>query len=222
MKCITGLLLPLVALQFVACSSSPSPTTPSVTPPANQRWAAYGDSVTEGYTLPDFSQSFVGRLSGTLGPVTHCWIGSSTMQRQVDAIPSCQTDATSVLWLAGYNDMRAGTDLTQLRATLARGLDMFAQQHRTVYLGACLRMPSAGYGKYGPEWNHGSDAAVAALNTMMRDEAARHPSVYFVDFSGYNPETMVGTDFVHPTAAGHAVLADAFLGTILRAQASTN
>jgi lysophospholipase L1-like esterase len=173
--------------------------------------------------LADFSQSFVGRLSPTLGPITHCWIGSSTMQRQVESIPWCQTDATSVLWLAGYNDMRAGIDLEQLRATLARGLDAFAAQHRTVYLGACLRMSATGYAKYGPEWNHGSDAAVAALNAMMREEAARHPSVYFVDFPNYNPETMVGPDFVHPTSAGHAILADAFLGAIVKAQhAGTN
>jgi lysophospholipase L1-like esterase len=174
-----------------------------------QVWAAFGDSITQGAGASAPDASFIGRLSAVFGPIDNRAGGGTRIVEQVAALEATNTSATSVLWLTGYNDMRAGTDLGAFRASLVHGLAVLRARGAPVYLGGCLPMTSEGYAAYGPTWNHGSDAAVAAINAVIVD-AARAGGAQVVTFPGYDPQTMTHADLVHPNDAGHQRIALAF------------
>ncbi len=82
-----------------------------------------------------------------------------------------------------------------------------------VWVGGTLRMPADGYAQHSVR---GSDTAVDAFDAIIRgvcnDWFRAGASVGWVDVDGfYDPSIHVSPDRIHPTDAGHAAIAEAFL-----------
>ncbi len=67
------------------------------------------------------------------------------------------------------------------------------------------------YAGYEP-FHRGSDAVIDAYNATVRQVASRHSAVV-VAITGWDVETMVAVDGVHPNDAGHRHLARAVVRT---------
>jgi hypothetical protein len=183
-----------------------------------QTWVAYGDSIAEGFGASEPSLSFVARVAGELNVDIDNWaVGGSRIAEQLEVIREDAGSATNVLWLVGYNAMRAGTDVDNFATTLLiGGLALLTERHSRVYLGLCLRMTPEGYLLYGPQWNHGSDSAVLMLNQRIRQIATQYPDVVLVEMDRYDPTADVSEDLVHPSDLGHLQIARDFLDKIVR------
>ena len=195
----------LIALLVIGLTPPAASSAPAL------HWVAFGDSITVGWSASSLENSFIGRLAAATGPIDNRAISATRIHEQLTSIQAYTGTATAVIWLTGYNDMRAGTPLEQYRQDLATALDDFAQRGMRVYLGLCLHMTPEGYAAFGPLWNHGSDAAVAALNDVIRDTARAYTNVRIVDTANYSPAAGVAGDLVHPNDLGHQQIATAFL-----------
>ncbi|PWB61321.1 MAG: hypothetical protein C3F14_11945 [Deltaproteobacteria bacterium] len=104
----------------------------------------------------------------------------------------------------------------------AAGLGPLPEARPFVYVGNTLRMSAAGYALGSPDWNRGSDAAVALFNAAIRDVcdtlAADGMNVLCVDASAaYDPDTAdASPDRVHPSDQGMAKIAAAFIAAMWR------
>ena len=180
-------------------------------------WLAYGDSVSVGLGASELNLSFVERVAGELHvDIDNQAVGASRIVEQLEVIQRYTGSATNVLWLVGYNDMRAGTDVDTFAMILEEGLTILAKRHSHVYLGLCLRMTQEGYELYGPQWNHGSESSVLLLNRRIRQVAEQYPEVVLVEMDRYEPNADVSADQVHPSDLGHLHIALDFLETIVR------
>lgn len=111
-----------------------------------------------------------------------------------------------------------GTDLEALKtykqrlSEVLRFLGCFP-----TYVGNCLRMTTESYTLYGPDWNKGSDKAVALYNEAIKQVVDQVSSEGFnikhVDASSvYDPYRQVSlTTGVHPNDEGHRNIAIAFI-----------
>lgn len=119
--------------------------------------------------------------------------------------------ASLVVLLTGLNDARLnGTSATgrgAYAAALGVILDAFQQASPDAFVLA-LEQPYVGnYAGYAP-FDRGSDAVIDAYNATLRQVASRHAAVV-VAITGWNVDTMVAVDGVHPNDAGHRHLAQA-------------
>ncbi|NJD62082.1 MAG: hypothetical protein FIA93_05100 [Deltaproteobacteria bacterium] len=86
-----------------------------------------------------------------------------------------------------------------------------------VFAGNALRMRREAYALGAPYWNAGSDAAVSAINAVIREVCGELAgdgwNVAYVDASaGFDPDSAdVGPDLVHPSDRGMETIAAAFL-----------
>lgn len=160
---------------------------------------AYGDSITAGWGASAPDRTYAAIVASALGRgLNNRAIGGSTIAQQ---LPTMTPAAGPAILLTGYNDMRAGTPLADYRAAL----ESVVARLPGVWVAGCLPMTAAGYAAYGPAWNHGSDASVAAFTTVIRAVAgARYVPL------AYDPAN-VTADLVHPNDAGHAQIAESFL-----------
>ena len=203
----------------VVCPTAPSRAIvhSSQTPPQESAWLAYGDSISVGLGATEPSLSFVERVAGELNVhIDNRAVGGSRMAEQLQVIQGYSGSATNVIWLVGYNDMRAGTDVDDFAMMLQEGLTFLTQRHIRVYLGLCLRMTQEGYLLYGPQWNHGSDNAVLQLNQRIRQVADQYPDVVLVEMDRYEPAIAGSGDLVHPGDLGHLQIALDFMDKIVR------
>ena len=87
-----------------------------------------------------------------------------------------------------------------------------------MFVGNALRMKPEAYRFDAPYWNAGSDEAVSAINTIIRDVcrelAGDGLNVVHVDASAaFDPGTAdAGPDLIHPSDRGMEKIAAAFLG----------
>jgi lysophospholipase L1-like esterase len=105
------------------------------------------------------------------------------------------------------------------RLLLRRGLLQSVPDSARILVGNCLRMNATGYTLQGPNYAHGSDAIVDAYNVEIAKRVlmVQRPGcrVTLVDVHAlYDPDTMASADNIHPNDAGHAVLANAFIGAL--------
>ena len=171
--------------------------------PAPLRLVVMGDSITVGLgaSAPDRSWAAI-VAQQTRRRLVNVAIGGSRVAEQ--PIPSVGP-GDLVIWLVGYNDARAGTNIQDFAATVTQGRTALPG----VIVASGLRMTSAGYAAYGPIWNHGSEQATAAY------AAAIHPDI---DLSGVEPTPTV--DLVHPNDAQHAAIAQTILAGLTPLAAS--
>ena len=175
---------------------------------APRRLIAFGDSITSGYLA---AHPYAVQLAAARQrPLVNFAVAGSHAAEQRQAIAAAAASITAddwVVWLAGYNDMRAGTPLAALRATIDAALTELRGRTEWIWLGNCLRMTAAGYAL--PVGPYGSDARVAAINTELA-AAADAAGVILVDTcAAYDPANVLA-DLVHPNDTGHRQIAQAF------------
>jgi lysophospholipase L1-like esterase len=183
------------------------------------RLLCFGDSITSGAGASTPALAYASLVAAALGrQLDNRAIGASLIERQLrEAIrPAVIARTDVVLFVTGYNDMRAGTPLDRYRPMLAEALALLRASGALVVVGTCPRMTEAGYAAYGPEWNHGSDQAVAAYNVVIAETATRYGCRIAYTERMYDPWN-VTSDMVHPNDRGHQQIAQAMLeATALR------
>ena len=130
-------------------------------------------------------------------------VSGTTVAQQ--AIPTDLCAGDTVVWIAGYNDMRAGHDAQEVGQAVHRAVQAMRSQGAAVYIASPIPMTEAGYAAYAPAWNHGSDASLANYR------AALPGSVRIA----YNPVN-VTSDVVHPNDTGYRQIANSFLAAMRR------
>jgi lysophospholipase L1-like esterase len=195
----------IIIVLIVMCCV-PNLTTTSAPPP---RLIVLGDSIGVGLGASAPKYSYAQQLAAQLAlPLDNRAIGGSTIEGQ--PVPTDLRNGDIVVWLTGYNDMRHGNDPAAYGAVLRAAVSSMTVQGATVYLGGCLPLTSKGYAAYGPEWDHGSDALVAAYTAQI----VRVPGAHVVRIA-YTVQN-VAPDLVHPNDAGHQQIANSFLATMRR------
>ena len=177
---------------------------------ASGRLVAVGDSITYGLGASAPDRAYINQVAAAWGlPLTNCAVsGSHLAEIAAQARAQLLTPADTVLALVGYNDMRAGTDLSTFRQQLDSMLADVCGRAGRVLIGNCLRMTPAGYAEI--HGSAGSDAAVYALNQQIT-AACVAAGAQLVDACGRYDPAHVTSDLVHPDDAGHAQIAAAFV-----------
>lgn len=161
--------------------------------------ATFGDSIT---AASDSYAEHVARAWGM--QLDNRAVGGTRIAEQRQAAEAWEGGGVAVL-VTGYNDMRAGADPETFRADLRATIAALRTKAARVLVAGCLPMTAAGYAAYGPQWSHGSDAAVARLSAIIREEAgADYVPIW------YDPRN-VQPDLVHPSEVGQAQIARAFV-----------
>jgi len=182
-------------LLCLALLAYPSPEPPQL------RLVVMGDSITVGLGASTPDKAWAAIVAQQTGrQLVNLAIGGSRVAEQL--IPQVQY-GDLIIWLVGYNDVRAGTDLASHRATVASGVAQLRSQGARVVLASGLRMTEAGYAAYGPMWNKGSATATATFVDGVLGMAE------FIDLLGVVPSPTA--DLIHPDDAGHAAIAQAML-----------
>lgn len=176
---------------------------PSPDPAPTPRLVVIGDSIAVGVGASEPARAWAQIVARSLGRTlsTHAISGSRASEQPIPDVGP----GDLVIWLVGYNDMRAGTPIGEYRATVAAGVARM--QGATVIIASGLRMPD--YATHAPLWSHGSDQAAADYARAVFDLAL------FVDLGGL---LLTMPDGVHPDDAGHAAIAQAVLQPTLSAQ----
>jgi len=171
----------------------------------NANAVAFGDSVTGGAGV-SFEESFIGRLSARIGVIDNRWISGSLVSEQVARIAQYSW-ANTVIWLTGYTDMRAGTDIKSYTTSLRAGVAMCHRWAQRVVIGTCLRMTPVGYAI--PPRSYGSNARVEQFNAAIQTVAAEFPGTLVAEIGlDYDPDN--NYDLIHPNADGHRQIYNAF------------
>lgn len=176
----------LLILALLLCPASPP------------RLVVIGDSITLGRGASDLAHGWAALVAQATGRAlsTHAISGSRVAEQPLPSVGA----GDLVVWLVGYNDMRAGTDLAAYRETVAAGVAQMRASGAVVIIASGLRMPD--YTTHAPLWSHGSDEAAADYAEAVSDLAL------FVDLGGL---ALAMPDGVHPDGAGHAQIAQAIL-----------
>jgi len=166
------------------------------------RLIVLGDSIGVGLGASTPSHAFAAIVATHRGmQLDNRAIVGSTLA--TEPIPADLHPGDTVIWLTGYNDMRAGHDPIVYGAMLRADVQAMVAQGAAVELAGCL--PMADYSGYGPDWDHGNAALVAAYTAQIRAV----PGAIFIPLV-YDPAN-VAPDGVHPNDRGHAQIAAAFL-----------
>lgn len=178
---------------------------------------AYGHSWIDGDGASDPSRCLVRLAASALGlEADNRGVGGSrstaTAQLVVARPPA---GSRVVLVMTGLNDVRLhgraalapyadaiDTILTTVRRAVPEALVVTVEQPRLV-----------DYSRHAPH-DRGSDDLVDALNATLRTVAGAHPGVLVVPVPGWDRETMLAPDTVHPDDAGHAYLAAAVVEAV--------
>jgi lysophospholipase L1-like esterase len=118
--------------------------------------------------------------------------------------------------MTGLNDARLNGDSATAREAYADALDLVFRAFHEVSPAApvlVIEQPHIGdYSGYEP-FHRASDVVVDAYNATLRQAASRHPATSVVAVPGWDVDTMVSADGVHPNDAGHRHLAQAVVRT---------
>jgi lysophospholipase L1-like esterase len=118
--------------------------------------------------------------------------------------------------MTGLNDARLNGHSLAAREAYADALALVLGAFRQASPGApvlALEQPYIGdYSGYEP-FHRASDAVVEAYNAILTQAAARHSATRVVAIEGWEMDTMLSADGVHPNDAGHRHLAE----TVVRA-----
>ena len=156
-----------------------------------------GDSITVGLGASTPDRSWAAIVARTLHrELVNVAIGGTTAAHQ--PLPDVRPDDL-VIWLVGYNDVRAGTNIPEFAATVTQGRAALPG----VIVASGLRMTPAGYAAYGPVWNKGNEEQTARYAAAIRPD---------IDLSGVEPSPVA--DLVHPNDSEYAAIAQAILAQL--------
>lgn len=190
--------------------------------PNAPRLVLYGDSHTEGLSGLEGAPGYAVLLGERLGlPVHNRGIGSSKIAMAGQLVSmredggQRESEASVIVYLAGYNDMRFGRDpgLVHFRQDLREALELLVDRGAgRVLIGNCMRMRADEYAApaHAPNFVFGSDAMVSEYNAVIEQEAARAGAEVVDVSSAIDPERDASFDRVHLSAEGHRRLADIF------------
>lgn len=199
--------------------------------------ATFGDSITEGLTIPEMPARWANRLAARLGARLHNrGISGTVMQSslaaggaprpnnghgryQRDLLEAERGDVVAILY--GTNDARyIGAPLTfgatgfvrDYRAVLA-GLIAAGYAPEAIVVGSPSHLPDAGFA-VGTEGFAGQDRSVYQSFVPLVQSLAREFGCYYAPVNERmaveGGDTLILPDNVHPNAAGHAKLAEIF------------
>lgn len=185
-------------------------------PPAKseQRVVFLGDSITDGWSRPEFGGFFPGK------PYVNRGIsGQTTPQMLVRFRPDViALQAQAVVILAGTNDLAGNTGPTTLKAiedNLASIADLAEQHRMKVILASVLPVSDYGHNNKGEAINQTtrrSPAQILELNAWIKRYTADHGYTYLdyfpamVDENGMLKKDL-SEDGLHPNAKGYAIMA---------------
>ena len=203
----------LVALALLAACTTPGGAT------AELRLLAFGDSLVQGYGLPE-GQGFVPRLEAWLAAngapdvaVTNAGVSGDTTAGGLARIDWALADDgfDAVIVVLGGNDMLRGLDPAQVRANLDGILAAIEAAGLPVLLAG---VPAVA--------NYGEDYA-RDFRALYRELAATHGAVLYPSFfagmgEGRSPAEVMGLmqpDGIHPNAAGVELIVAAIGPSVL-------
>ena len=168
---------------------------------------AFGDSITVGYGARTTKAMWANRV----GVGDNRAVAGSTVAEQVEVIRAYRGRATTALWFSCTNDLFRATSPLSYTASLSEGVRLLQARGLTVYVGTCLRLKRSPYAPRG--WEELHDAYSAAARAVAEGTGA-----ILVDIDAvYDAETMEASFLPwHPSDAGHAAIAQAFLGALHR------
>jgi acyl-CoA thioesterase-1 len=198
------------ALAFALAAPAASAATVTI--------AALGDSLTQGYGLPE-ADGFVPQLEAWLrangapdAAVVNAGVSGDTTAGGLARVGWTLTDEVDAVIVAlGGNDLLRGLDPAETRANLDGILAAIAARGLPVLL-AGLPAPS----NYGPEY-------AAAFDAIFPELAAEHGAILYPNFLGgigdgrdlAAARTLMQPDGIHPGAAGVAAIVAAIGPSVL-------
>lgn len=121
--------------------------------------------------------------------------------------------------MTGLNDARLNGASATARGAYADALGIIFEAFRRAGPGAlvlALEQPYIrDYAGYEP-FHRGSDSVIDAYNAALREVASRRALARVVAITGWNVDTMLSADGVHPGDAGHRHLAQAVVRAALQ------
>jgi lysophospholipase L1-like esterase len=166
---------------------------------------AFGDSITVGYGARTQAAMWVNRLGVA---VDNRAVAGSTVAEQVEQIREYQGEATEALWFSCTNDLFAQTPVVSYTTVISEGVSLLRARGLTIYLGTCPALKERpGLPSNWRELHAGYNRGLKTI-----------PGVTLVDVDGaYDAETQEATFLpYHPSDAGHAAIASAFLSALHR------
>jgi lysophospholipase L1-like esterase len=183
------------------------------------RLTAYGHSWVDGDGASDRGRTMAALVAAELGlELDNRAVGGSASTATA-ALVRARPPAPGavVLVMTGLNDGRLHGPAPEALAAYADALDTILAVVARSAPGARLvtvEQPRlVDYSLHAPH-DQGSDDVVDALNDTLRRVAAEHPGVLVVPVPGWDAETMLADDTVHPNDAGHAYLARAVVEAV--------
>ena len=138
--------------------------------------------------------------------------GSLCTETALLVASSAPPPASVFVLMTGLNDARLNGAAAQARAAYAEALEVVFRAFRQASpeaLVLALEQPYIGdYAGYAP-FDRASDGAIDAYNATLRGAAYRYQFARVVAIEGWQPNTMIATDGVHPNDHGHRHLAQA-------------
>ena len=139
--------------------------------------------------------------------------GSLCTETALLVASSAPPPASVFVLMTGLNDARLnGGAAAQARAAYAEALEVVFRAFRQASpeaLVLALEQPYIGdYAGYAP-FHRASDGAIDAYNATLRGAASRYQFARVVAIEGWQLNTMIATDGVHPNDHGHRHLAQA-------------
>lgn len=191
---------------LLGCAQAPQETG------RGEVFVAFGDSNTRAASTPD---RWVSRVSPQALNFAE---DGTTVSRHLEVIQGTPlVQGAKVLYLSGYNDMRyyGLSGIPNYKTKLK--LIFESLKNHEVYIGNCLRMPTAGYAfdasdsGYAPH----DDSTARAYSDALAEVALDFPNVRVVDVNSIEPnDSIFYDDHRHLNSLGHAVVAERFKNSI--------
>jgi lysophospholipase L1-like esterase len=140
-------------------------------------------------------------------------VGGSSSTATADLIRADPPpQARMYLLMTGLNDLRLGGGSPAFFRSYSAALETILGAFRTTAPGALTLVVAQpqllDFSRHAPH-HHGSNTLVGRYNAELRRIAGRFSGVLVVEANGWDPQSMLDDDTVHPNDSGHACLAEA-------------
>lgn len=175
---------------------------------------AYGHSWVFGAGASRPENGFAARAAAGLGLGLDNRAQSATVSAENAAALRCSPPPPAALFvlMAGLNDARLHGRSAPERQDYAANIDTMLRALGPVPVVVLAQPHLVDYSGY-PPFDQGSDSSVDAYNAAVEDVVSRHDFACVARVAGWDPQSMIADDGVHPNDSGHEQLA----GTVIRA-----
>jgi lysophospholipase L1-like esterase len=189
------------------------------------RWAAFGDSITEGVGASNpKSTSYVALLSQAMQrPIENHGVGGTMLgegeKNQLEVMQQHFSDGhrnQATILQGGLNDIRKGRDMDAMRKDIRELIQLSSSNSDYVFIGTPLTLHESAYTNplYTP-YDQGSLEELRAWEQVLREEVGAGPSnVYIIDTSAYRLDFSTTGDTIHPNDSGMKELSEIYSSQI--------